>query len=366
MPDGLMVSSTTNSDAEVREAAGLPPEQEQTQEAPASNGNGHRPEVSLKAQKRIGKLTARAKEAERRAAELEARLAQYERNGDGAAPQNGRYIETLNEPATEATPEPEQEIRLEMQQAERVETEQEFEQPENREEQLVKAARSEYADWDSVMARAKKDAGEYSINDAAASIAKSLPHAQHIIYELVTNDGLRRALKQLPEAQQIEEVQRMNATIEAIRNPDARKFVETFAKRSPQERAEFQRAAKENPLGDRIIASTLRAINLMPNSDEVMRYVLANPQVCKRFERMSQEEAQGEMWRISGRLEASNGHARLPVSSAPPPIRGLRASPTKTITPEVSEETSFADYKRMRDSGQLGFSAAERRRRGMA
>lgn len=357
MSNEIVVSSTSDSDEQVREAAGLPKqlsledgehgEESQLQRERSENGNGQR-EHSPKLQRRINRLTTqkyaaegRARAAERRAQELEARLNQ---------PANGNVVRPhveLNESArTEQESQPEQRS--------------ESEQPEDH---RVSSAREQYSDWDLQMSKAAKDGTEYSIGDEAARLAKSLPNAQHIVYMLVSNDSLRRELKKLPEAQQVAEIRRMNQHFEAIHSGEAELSQRIQKGLSKEELAELRQIAKENP-GAGIPRSVNRALLALDNPAPVIKYLARNPEESARLASMSQERAMVEVGTIQARLEG-NGHARLPVSQAPPPIRNLSGHGTPTVTSGDYENMDQATYKRLRDEGKIGMSTRERRARGM-
>jgi hypothetical protein len=87
-----------------------------------------------------------------------------------------------------------------------------------------------------------------------------------------------------------------------------------------------------------------------PNSAELAMHLLENPDVMEKIARLSPNEAQWELARLSGRLEASNGQSRpVVLSKAPPPIGQLSGHPTRQPLTLDDPNISQADFRRIRD-----------------
>jgi regulator of replication initiation timing len=381
MPQGVTVSSTSDSAEQVRAAAGLPPEkpaqlsledgerseESRMQRERAENGNGKGP-IPRGLSKRFDKIYAQMKSAqeEREQARAEAeqlreRLAQYEK--PGAQPSrisevdlNRRrresaaenIIESVYERGNGAAPQ-----QPEVQEAPRQEA-----QPQP-EDHTIKALREEYADWDETFTRAEKE--NMRIADEAAQILHALPGnvRGHVSYFLAKNDELRTELNKLPPDQQASEIQRMARDMERVRNPEGKELAQKVkTSLTKEEREQIVQEGKKNQLGAAIVTSLVKELNYLPNGPQVMKYLVLNPDACEQFRSMSQQAASVELGRISARLENGNG-ARPVVSKAPAPITPLRGGALRSSVDLADPEIDFQSFKKEREKG-----SAERRRHG--
>lgn len=92
---------------------------------------------------------------------------------------------------------------------------------------------------------------------------------------------------------------------------------------------------------------------------DVVYFIAKHPEVAKDLWEMSPAKAIAEVGRIAAKLEAPakeeppstvrKGPDKLPVTSAPPPIKGLSGHSTKSAVSLDDPDISYADWRKMRD-----------------
>ena len=327
MPEGIQISSTDAPEVIQEQLTledGQRSEETQIEQERSENGNGQTL-TKRGVDKRIDRLVKERSQARAEAAELKQRLAQYETNGNGAAPH-------VEEQGQESRPEERQQ-------------EQERETP--AEEPKIRALRERYPDWDDVMTRAKNEG--MSISDDAAQVMHASANAGHIAYMLASNDQFRAEFNKLTPKQQVKEMRRIDvgvAEFESGAKPLTDRIKATLSK---EELAGAVQAIKDgNPLAANIVFSLAKKINLLPNAPEVFKALAGDRETCERLAQMNQERAEMEITRLSGRLEG-NGKYVAPVSKAPPPIRPLGGGALRPTVDPADPELPYQEYKKLRE-----------------
>src|SRR5207249_10917772 len=116
-----------------------------------------------------------------------------------------------------------------------------------------------------------------------------------------------------------------------------------LSKYSPEEVQQINEAAKNTELRQDIHIAVLNE----PNSEQVVMYLLQNPQEAARLNSLPGGMAYRQVERIADRLangrSNGNGHRPVPVSRAPAPIKPVGSNSTRTSVP--LDEMSFRDYR---------------------
>jgi hypothetical protein len=104
-----------------------------------------------------------------------------------------------------------------------------------------------------------------------------------------------------------------------------RRFLELVDKRADAD--ELIKRFTNIPVSPELEQTLSRAVLDSPNSVELAMHLLENPNVMEKIARLSPDQAQWELARLSGRLEASNGQSRPWLSRRPrrpfPPFRAI-------------------------------------------
>jgi len=333
MAKGIIVSSTTDSEAEVMRVAGVPviPEAEQEEKTmmegqpQAEEAEEQQPEqkelplepkppVKSKAEKRIDKLVFEREEARREAEALKARVAELETSQRNRMP-------TVSENGHSQPPTQEHLAR-------------------------VHEAKGRYADWDDVMARAR--AQKATVPDDVWEAVQQAHNSADVTYFLAANDELRKQLNGLPPLHRANEIRRISADLG--RSQGIIEDIQAFLAKKPDVAELNQRAPQLRP---EIAGAVRQATMEVPNPGELTYHLLAHPDVVRKLNEMTPRQAFIEATRESARLDlTSNGRSR-PVSSAPAPIRPLGGTAsTSTVDPD---ELSYQDYKAWRERNKRSY-----------
>jgi hypothetical protein len=323
MAKGIEIASTTDSQADIERAIGLEPSSQALNEerermeaqaapppeqAPPPEPEQPKPPQKTKAEKRIDKLVFEREEARRETEALKARVAELETGQRNAMPpvsENGH-----SQPPTQ--------------------------------EHLarVQEARGRYADWDSVMARAR--AQKATVPDDVWEAVQLAHNSADVTYFLAANDELRKQLNGLPPQHRANEIRRISADLG--RSQGIIEDIQAFLAKKPDVKELNDRAPQLRP---EIAGAVRQATMEAENPGELTYHLLAHPDIVRKLNQMTQRQAFIEATRESARLDlTSNGHSR-PVSSAPAPIQPLRGTAsTSTVDPD---EMDYQDFKVWRE-----------------
>lgn len=297
----VLVASTTDTQDQVNQAAGAvqePEEQEleQTKAKGDAQVDSQEPEkpvdkearTEAKLSKRVGKLTAQLTAAEQRAATLEAELAE------------ARKAKPENPPAKDSEP-----ARAEVVEADNVSAA----DPEPTQDQF-----DTYEKWIKAQTRweIRQEMREQAEKDAKAE-------EEAAAKQVVTN---------------------YNAEVAKFKE-ETDDWDEVVGKTEIQIQVGVQNALMELARPD------------------VVYFIAKHPEVAKDLWEMSPAKAIAEVGRIAAKLEAPakeeppatvrKGPDKLPVTSAPPPIKGLSGHSTKSAVSLDDPDISYADWRKMRD-----------------
>lgn len=284
----LQVSSTTDNQEEVNQAAGaVQVEAEPDQQVDAEPEKPKvQPDGSEKLRKRVDKLTERAKSAEERAEALARELAE------------ARQARASTPPPPQPKPEPE---------------------PEPQPEEPVARPKQEdfktYEEWVEALS-------DWKVDQKLAKIAEDNAKA--------------------------EQQAAVNKVISTYNDR-----VEDFKKEHEDWNEVVGSANVELHQG------VLGALYELDNGPEVVYFLANNPDVAKGIRDMNPIKAIAEIGRLAARLEAppeqkssnpvTKGPDKLPVSSAPPPIRPLSGHSTKQARSINDEDLSYTEWRKLRD-----------------
>lgn len=204
-------------------------EESGTEESGVERGEDGKFKPSPNVQKRIDKAVKAQREAERRLAELEAKLAanQGSRPGEGSSPANNAQPNQPTQQATQAIAKPDPakfetyeayiealaEWKVEVREAARAKQEAERAQNEVRRKigeahsERVTAARERYADWDEVIQKAN---GIPIAPEVHTTIVES-PHGPDIAYYLATHPEEMQRIAALSPVRQVAELGKVEA-----------------------------------------------------------------------------------------------------------------------------------------------------------
>jgi hypothetical protein len=338
----LVAASTTESQEDLeRTVAPTKPVEAQPEAEPAQEQERHSKSAY---QKRIDKIVRERETARSEAAQLRARLAQYEPlNGEPAGALESRAFAEIarrkQENGNGAQPTARQDSLPE---------EKPTAQPDPRpaDTPAIAALRSQYPDWDEVMTRAKNE--NLRISDHAAAVMHALPNAGHMVYMLASNPELRAEVNKLSDADAAAYIQRLNRDIATVHSGGYEFSKNVRASLSQEEIQEALNAGKNNLLGAALVTSLMKEINVLPNGPQVFKYIMSDPETCKKLAGLSREGAGVQLGRISVMLESSEPEERgetggrvdsyqaeepRRASGPPAPIRPVGGSATKISVP---------------------------------
>jgi hypothetical protein len=295
----VVVSSTTDTAEQVNAAAGVVQEEPEVKSTETKlegdeQVDSHEPEVKYepekpkevtpKADKYINKLTARAKTAEERAAKLEAELAEARKAKPAESTE--RHDVSVPEPSESVSEDPEP----------------------KQDDPKFKT----YEDWIKATARWEM---RQELREQAAKEEKSQQEAE------------------------------------------AKKIVTTYNKEVTKFKAEHE--DWDEVVGGTDIKVQVGVQNALMElaRPDVVYFIASHPETAKELWNMSQAKAIAEVGRIAAKLEAppieettnerKTGPDKLPVSSAPPPIKPLSGHSTRSSV--RMDDLDYAEYRKIRD-----------------
>jgi len=312
MGSDITVSSTSDNLAQVREAAGFSPEStpeeqaEQQEISQARIDNGNRSSIE-KMQLRIDRITGQRYEQERRA-----EAAERERN----------------------------ELRQRLEQMESAQTN----------GHLDRALAAEYR---AAELEERLRAYEQYGSDAYANAPPATPEEQsveQIPAEQVPPPPPEQQPQQQapPTEEQRRQQQRQQRFLELLdKRPDAEELVKRFV---------------SIPVSPELERALSQAILNTPNSVEVAMHLVENFDVMQKISKLSPDQAQWELARLSGRLEANNSQPRpVVISKAPPPIPALSGHPMRQSLGIDDPNISQSEFRKIRDQQERDWRRGVRR-----